>query len=976
MGTSTSSSKELFSRADVPPDLDAAIGRLVALDDEPERRALAARCLAHFDPDELLPRLKAEAERFFAIDTHAALRLAEALIVAADLAGRPRHGALGLLARADALRNLGRYQEALDLYEAARRVFRQLGDEVGWARTYTGWVYTAHLLGRGAEALAAAEPAYAVLVRHREWIRAAGLDQNRAIVCQWLGRYDEALRLYDRAQRLFEDLGPAAEDRAARAKTNRAMILTLLGDFPAALTLHEEARQVFLRHGETVSMLRQDLYIADVHASQGDYTRALRRYGDAFRALDRDGHDVDAAWAALSMAECYLRLNRPAEALALAEETVPRFDRCGTPTEGAKARFACALAHARLGDGARALALLDEAARTFARTGLTGQVGLATLLRAGLHLEEEDWPAALEEAGRARALFAEQGLVVRQAQAELVGARALLALDRPEEAAALARSVLAAAGERELSWLAYEGRYILAGIARARGEAGRALDEYRAAMESIERVQSRLALELRTNFLDDKLQVYHDAIACCLDLGRADDAFATLERAKSRALVDYLAAHPAVRVKVRGTADRGLAAELAHLREEHDWFYNRLYGYGLARRPGAGGEAPPDAEIATLQAAIRDRERRIGRILEGLALCQAEGLEGFTATPAGHDRLRPLLDERTVLLEYYLHDGGSAVFVLTREGLAVAPLDARPAALARLLKSWQLNLDATARALASGGALDGLARNARGILQGLHRALIGPVAPALAGRERLIVVPHGPAHGVPFHALHDGERHLIETVEVATCPSGNLLRLCAERPRRVPDSALILAHSDGGRLPLVLEEARAVAALLPGECHLEERATRAALAGAPRHGVLHLAAHGEARLDNPTFAHLKLADGQLGAADVFNLDLDGALVTLSGCETGHGVVVGGDEVIGLSRGFLYAGATTLVQSLWRVEDGATARTMARFYTGLRAGRPPGAALRAAQLAALREEGPHPFLWAPFQLVGVGDACEG
>ncbi len=94
---------------------------------------------------------------------------------------------------------------------------------------------------------------------------------------------------------------------------------------------------------------------------------------------------------------------------------------------------------------------------------------------------------------------------------------------------------------------------------------------------------------------------------------------------------------------------------------------------------------------------------------------------------------------------------------------------------------------------------------------------------------------------------------------------------------------------------------------------------------------MHLAAHGEARLDNPTFAHLQLADGQLTTADVFNLALDGALVTLSACETGRSVVTGGDELIGLARGFLYAGAATLVQSLWRVEDGSTARLMERFY---------------------------------------------
>jgi CHAT domain-containing protein len=138
---------------------------------------------------------------------------------------------------------------------------------------------------------------------------------------------------------------------------------------------------------------------------------------------------------------------------------------------------------------------------------------------------------------------------------------------------------------------------------------------------------------------------------------------------------------------------------------------------------------------------------------------------------------------------------------------------------------------------------------------------------------------------------------------------------------------------------------------------------------AGRHRLIHLAAHGDARLDNPTFAHLKLADGQLSAVDIFGLDLNGAVVTLSACETGRGVIVGGDELIGLSRSFLYAGAATLVQSMWRVEDGSTAELMTRYYRSLRDGRAKGAALREAQLALLDDGAFHPYFWGAFQLIG-------
>jgi CHAT domain-containing protein len=388
---------------------------------------------------------------------------------------------------------------------------------------------------------------------------------------------------------------------------------------------------------------------------------------------------------------------------------------------------------------------------------------------------------------------------------------------------------------------------------------------------------------------------------------------------------------------------------------------------------------------------VQDREKRIARLLERLALLRADNVEGWTAySPqpahiappgqvlaagdAGFDV--PSLDAQTVLLEYHFGHRGNTVFCLTDGGLSALALEATQDAVQRALNRWHLNLDAAARAVAAGAPLDGLARNARGILESLYRLLIEPVARVLAGKTRLVVVPFGATHAVPFHALYDGRAYLLERMEVSVCPSTSLLRLCAARRRRDRRRALVLAHTDAGRVPHVLREAEAVAALLPGACFVEAAATRAALsAAAPRYGVIHLAAHGEARLDSPVFAYVKLADGQLTTADVFNLALDGALVTLSACESGRTVVQGGDELVGLSRGFLFAGASALVQSLWRVEDGSTAWLMEQFYAGLRDGLPAGAALRAAQLAALARYGTHPFWWAPFQLVGDAGAIQ-
>jgi CHAT domain-containing protein len=539
-------------------------------------------------------------------------------------------------------------------------------------------------------------------------------------------------------------------------------------------------------------------------------------------------------------------------------------------------------------------------------------------------------------------------------------------LGRAQEARALAASGLAVSQDLQLPWLAYGCHHILARAAESEEKLKEALDQYEQAIGAIERVQSGLLTEFRSNFLADKIHVYGDAIDCCLRQGRVDLALDFLERAKSRALVDYLAQNLDVRVKAKTDASRELADELARLREEHNWFYNRLYDLGTARDAGA---ALTDTEAALLRGAIADREKRTGMVLDRL-LIQDDAHD--TVAHAIRRPGRPKLDERTVLLEYYLREDSGEVFVLSTAGLRVESLELGTRAIQRILLRWQLNVDAGTEAVAAGLPVEGLERNAHGILESLYQALLGPVERYLASYERIVVIPYGPLHGIPFHALHDGHTYTAENWEISVCPSSGLLNLCTSRRQRDGDSMLIVACSDGGRLPQVLREAQILGGLFRGECLIDEQATCGAVAeSAARHAVIHLAAHAEARLDNPTFAHLKLSDGQLSTVDILNMELDGALVVLSACETGRGVVAAGDEVIGLSRGVLHAGAATLIHSLWRVGDGSTAKLMEEFYRGLRAGDSCSASLRNAMLVLRRSGETNLYAWAAFQLVGDG-----
>ena len=162
-----------------------------------------------------------------------------------------------------------------------------------------------------------------------------------------------------------------------------------------------------------------------------------------------------------------------------------------------------------------------------------------------------------------------------------------------------------------------------------------------------------MAVELRGYFLEDKLQVYHDAIGCSLQLGRPDLAFGYLESGKSRALVDYLVSNPGVQAKADDPDDRMLAEELSRLRAEHGWLYDRLHGDSLTRRPDEASD-DDEAAVEATQAALRQRERQIARLLERRSLRRSAGQEALASLASAPRATPPPLDDRSALLEFLL----------------------------------------------------------------------------------------------------------------------------------------------------------------------------------------------------------------------------------------------------------------------------------------------------------------------------------
>lgn len=261
----------------------------------------------------------------------------------------------------------------------------------------------------------------------------------------------------------------------------------------------------------------------------------------------------------------------------------------------------------------------------------------------------------------------------------------------------------------------------------------------------------------------------------------------------------------------------------------------------------------------------------------------------------------------------------------------------------------------------------------------LGAALIGPLG--LKGGERLVIVPHGPLHYLPFQALRVDGRYLIETHPVAVAPS---MSIAVQLAQRTPSTQADLTAFGNPRiedkydLPGSEAEVKQLARLFPSNrVFMGAQATktqfREAVGRAP---IVHVAAHAEADQVDPLYSRILLANeggrqNFLEAHEILELPMQGnALVTLSACESGLGRIAQGDEVLGFTRSFLSAGSSSLIASLWPVSDDATEVLMSTLYGELAKGRDLQKAMQSAQLAVMRNPKlAHPFFWAPFNLIG-------
>ncbi len=853
----------------------------------------------------------------------------------------------------------GQLDEAIrNLAEAAQQ-FQNHGQSLMAARVQVGRMVALGLLGLYDEALSCGLAIREVLIQHHDEITAGRVELNLGHLAFRRDRYDEAELYYQLAYHRFS----RTTDHALLASAENALadVLVRKQAFAQAQALYEQAlnRAIAARLGVIQALTECNL--GNLALAQGRYDQALAYLEQSRRHYEALDMPHESAYADLELAEAYLELNLVTEAHAILRRVTPLFASLGMRAEEA-------WSHTLLGQAALALDQTAAAQQHFqiARRLFTAEdnsVGIAQVALCEAHLcyRARQFALAATLAAEAETVFGASHDHLRRLFAAWLRGEILRAAGLLAEAEECFQSTLQEAEQYALPQIVQRCATALGLLAADRRDLTTAETLLTKAIELVEALRAPLpAEEFRMAFVADKLVAFQAMARICLETGREVEALSYVERARARALVEMLGGAAVQMFHPRDAFEQSLVNRLNELRQQLNWCYQHLSQVPTNKHPASPLPVALQSLIQHYEAGILELTRQL-RQRDSLAI---------TGPAFDLNLLQSLLDPDTTIVIYHSLDDEIVAWIVDSEQVQIVRRLATLSDVEALVDRLRFQIDAMRRVAGRSGSHTALLlQRVRHYLSRLYDALIRPFANTIAQRQRLVFVPHGVLHYVPLQALLDGQRYLIEQFDVCVAPSAAVIQHCIRQPSRGLARGVFVGVSDD-HAPRVRDEVLAIANLWPDRIILlDEAATVAAIQQrASAADILHLACHGVFRPDNPLFSGLRLADGRLTVLDIYRLRLSCDLVVLSACETGLNLIAPGDELIGLTRGFLAAGASSVVVSLWTVDDEIAAQIMTRFYALLRDGVAPATALRQAQLMLLQTH-PHPFFWAAFTLVG-------
>jgi CHAT domain-containing protein/Tfp pilus assembly protein PilF len=910
-------------------------------------------------------------------------------------------------------------RKAIAKWEEALKLYREAGDRRGEANTLTN-------IGQVYSDLEEKQKALEYYSQSLPLSRAVGDRKQEATILNSIGSAYSYLGEKQKAREYFSQsllLHREAGNRYGEATTlnNIGLVYLELGENQKALEYYSQSLPLFRsmgnRGGESTTLSNIGL----AYSKLGENQKALEYYRQSLTLAQALGDRRGEAHALNNIGKVYSELGDNQKAKEYYRQSLPLRRAIGDRGGESATLSNIGLVYSKLGENQKALEYYRQSLTLTQALGDRRGEGnaLNNIGRAYSELGENQ--KALE--------YYNQSLPLRRAVGDRRGEAITLnniglvyselgenqkALEYYSQSLPLSRAVDYRVGEALTL-------YSIAAAKRDRGNLTEALTDIEASLQIIESLRTKIASpELRASYFATVQDYYQFYIDLLMQLhqtqpksGYDTKAFEASERSRARSLLELLQ-------EANADIRQGVAPELLQrersLQQQLDAIEKRRIEFLNRPNPTPPQQAEFEKQWQTLLAQYQDIQTQIRTTSPRYAaLTQPQPLTLAQIQ-------QQILDENTILLQYSLGKERSYLWALTKTSITSYELP-KAAEIERTAKNFR---DAVTAPTSRNSPNQVTQAN-----DAISQMILQPVAAQL-GQKRLLIVSDGVLNYLPFAALslpgksgENGNPPLIVDHEIVLLPSGSTLGILRQNYADLPAPTRTLAifadpvfsgndervknsssattqqaveaanpglsRSRGDnnvqfdRLKFTRKEAQIIQGLVPANSITQSfdfAASRAAATGSnlSQYKIIHFATHGLANSDYPELSGIILSlidengnalNGFLRLTDIFNLKLAADLVVLSACQTGLGQNIQGEGMVGLTRGFMYAGAKRVVVSLWSVDDEGTAALMSSFYQKmLQKGLTPAAALRAAQLEMWKQEKwKSPYYWAAFTLQG-------
>ncbi|MBN2532886.1 MAG: CHAT domain-containing protein [Spirochaetales bacterium] len=902
-------------------------------------------------------------------DNEKSMVYAKAIIFIGETRGDNSQTALGLMALGDSLAIGGEnLEKAWEIQQQGADLFLKDGNLIGWARTTIGRVAISIELQCMEGALKEAYKALEIFKRYDQQVFFVRLSLNMMRLSGEKGQYAESLELFKSAYQTAINLKEKGKQDLGLLYINAGISHMHLGEFNKAYEYFSLAYDILTRLNKKEVLIHIINSIATIENIRGNYNEALRLWNEIL--LDSEGKNTTHIIRfKIQMAECYLNLNRDEEAREYVCTLIRDIMSLGETYIIYLAHgYRClGMAEAKLGYYEKAQESLEKARDFFISLKSDTWTWYSDLLRGKIYVKQGNYQQACKIARDAALFFKKNRQPVNFARACLLKAECFIRERKYKKAAISGKALLQIGKLKGIAHFLYSAEIILGQVEEALGNIPLSKEHYRKALEMIEELQKNLTITIRPEFLEDKCEGFHALARVLLLENKVEEAFETVERLKSMTILNSLINRKQLFWSDKEPESRSLLEELHLLRKDYFCLYKINQESSLLK------EDELAIHPSLLSEKLKTYEKKIRHIIERLYLINAKYNLCIPVKLPGIKDIQGSMPENSCIVEYYSDGEYISVFIVTGKTIDFCRLSVSIKEIRKLLTNYYQNISYALQEGTGTPVAGNLIRLGNSIGYKLYHTLVEPISLYLEKDKKLLIVPFGLLHYIPFNILYTGKNYFIEEREITILPlAGLLTRPC--QPRN--PGMVILAHTNNGKLSHIKHETEEIGRIFDSMCYIDKEARQKYMEREPLQ-ILHIAAHGRHRIDKPDLSYILLEDGYLYADDLLQKNLDYELVTFSACETGKTVVKKSEEMIGLIRGVLYAGAQSMIVSMWCVDDKMTTQLMLHFYTLLKEGRSKADSLRQAQLQLIKSRPEiHPAFWGAFQLVGFPGPLSG